>query len=105
MPTRNAFTITCAIALFVVIVILGAMIPDIPVLGVGFGLLAIPPLVITMVRVQVKQGRGMKVGWGERIGVFALSSLVSVGLIALAVVAIFAALFAICAVEVARIFD
>jgi hypothetical protein len=67
-----------------------------PGAGILYGILVLPPVVGTVLRIQYRKGRGDRITWADRFGTLALSGAIMVGLVGLIAFVGFIALFIMC---------
>lgn len=67
-----------------------------PGLGIGFIICTFPALVVTFIRTRAEHAQGGKLGWGETITTFILSTTAMFATIGITLIALLIALFVIC---------
>jgi hypothetical protein len=86
------------LAIMIVLCAIGLAVEE-PSAAIVFGILVVPPLVATIVRVSVRQQRQGHVSWAERFLTFFVSSVIMVGVVGLLLAAAFVAFFVYCLIE------
>ncbi len=89
------------LALTVIVVLVGVFLQE-PALAVMLGVILVPALVGTMIRVKQQQARHGHVSWSEKLLTFIMSVSIVIGGLAMLAVAAFIAFFLYCIAEMSR---